>query len=85
MINPIQTISIKKHLGKQYSPVVIAHLVKRKIFNSKNKVFSCKSIQNIVTGKQENLQVEKEIFKLIASKKKAAVKDNQFRKEILKK
>jgi hypothetical protein len=85
MINTSQQKAIKKYLGKHYSPKIIVRLSKRKIFNSKNEVFSCKSIQNIVNGKQENMQVEKEIFKLIAYKKKALAKENLLRKQVLKK
>ena len=85
MITPLYTKAIKKELGKQYSPVIIAHLSKKKIFNAKGLPFKPKSIQEIVNGGLENLVVQKEIFKLLDKVKKQKQIDLQNQKEIIKK
>jgi hypothetical protein len=85
MITTIQFEAIKKYLGSQYSPKIIAHLDRKKIYNSNAESYKPSSIQKIAKGEQENLQVEKEIFNLIDKLKKAAAKEFIKRKEILKK
>lgn len=83
MITSQEFEAIKKYLGLHYSPKIIAHLKKKKIVNSNNENYKVGSIQQIAKGHQENLQVESEIFNLIAKIKKAAAKDLQKREEIL--
>jgi len=64
------TATVKKKitstLGKQYSRAIIARLVENEIFNENNEPYSPASIQMIVNGQRENLDVELEILALVS-------------------
>lgn len=70
MINENQKDTIIAVLGKQYSPKIIEHLNKKKIFNSNGDPFSSASIQKIVSGVHKNDIVELEIVNLVTAVKK---------------
>lgn len=61
--------TIIKFLGKQPSRKIRPYLKQKKCFNSKGKEFSPKSIQNIINGEYENIEVETFIYQLIAIEK----------------
>ncbi|MBS7230189.1 hypothetical protein KHA90_04055 [Flavobacterium psychroterrae] len=80
MINCKQKEIIVGVLGKQYSPKIIEHLNKKKIFNSNGVPYSNPSIQKIVSGTQKNNIVELEIGKLLVKvKKKEQTKNNLYK------
>lgn len=84
MITDIQKCKIIEVIGKQYSPKIIAHLIKMKIFNSDGHNYSKSSIQKIVSGKQPNDIVELEIAKLVAKVKKQREKTVATKNKLLK-
>lgn len=75
--------TIIKYLGKHPSRKIIPYLNSEKCFNSKGKPYSPKSIQNIINGVTDNLQVETYIFKLVATEKKEAQKLEILKKQAL--
>lgn len=83
MIQAVEKQTIIKYLGKHPSRLIIPHLNRKKIFNSKGKSFSPKSIQNIINGETDNTIVEMEIFKIVATKKEEAQKLENFKKQTL--
>lgn len=83
MILDTEKQSIIKYLGKHPSRKIIPYLNSEKCFNSKGKPYSPKSIQNIINGVTDNLQVETYIFKLVATEKKEAQKLEILKKQAL--
>lgn len=70
MITNTQKEAICNTLGKQYSPMIIAHLESKGIKPVKNLVFTPKIIQDIVNGRHEYSAVEIEIVNLVNAVKK---------------
>jgi hypothetical protein len=83
MIQEVEKQTIIKYLGKHPSRLIIPFLNGKKVYNSKGKSFSPKSIQNIINGETENTIVEMEIFKLVATKKSEAQKLENFKRQTL--
>ncbi|WP_286914787.1 hypothetical protein [Flavobacterium sp. UBA4197] len=74
MITSEEKKAIRRELGAQYSPAILAHLNSKKILNTKGQPLSPQVVQNIVNGRYENLIVEEEIVTLIEEKK--ALREN---------
>lgn len=70
MITETQKEAICNTLGKQYSPIIIAHLESKGIKPIKNNDFTPKIIQDIVNGRHEYSTVEIEIVNLVNAVKK---------------
>lgn len=70
MITETQKEAICNTLGKQYSPMIIAHLEIKGIKSVKNKDFTPKMIQDIVNGRYEHSIAEIEIVNLVNATKK---------------
>jgi hypothetical protein len=84
MISETQKEKIIEVIGKQYSPKIILHLTKKKIFNADGHKFSPASIQKIVSGKQPNETVELEIAKCVAKIKNQKKKAQETKNKLLK-
>lgn len=82
MIKPFEKEIIIEHLGKQPSKKIIPILNKKKIYNSKGKSFSPKSIQDIINGKTENRSVETQIIKIIETEKQLKIKMEGLKKQV---
>ncbi len=82
MIKPFEKEIIIKYLGKQPSKKIIPVLNKKKIYNSRGKSFSPKSIQDIINGKTENRSVETQIIKIIETEKQIEIKMEGFKNQV---
>jgi hypothetical protein len=76
MITPEQKQTVKSILGKQYSKSIITHLLKKGFSAPGGGNFTMNIIQNIVTGRTENLPIELEIVALVKKVKKQRVAIN---------
>ena len=84
MISVSERKFIIKAFGKHYSPAIIPHLNKLKLFNSLNDPFSPQAIQHLVGGHRENLPVEAAIIKFAATTLANKRKSELNRKALLK-
>ena len=75
---------VKKVLGSHYSPKIIKHLTKLKIFNAVGEQFSAGSIRKIVSGEQPNADIELKILQLVAREAKKQAAAQRKRDEITK-
>lgn len=82
MIYDTDKETIIKYLGKQPSRKIRPYLKKKKIFNNKGSEHSPKSIQNIINGEYENIEVETAIFELVATSKKEQQKLNRIKQNL---
>lgn len=61
--------TIIKYLGKQPFRKIRPYLKQKKIVNRQGKEHTAKSVQNIINGEYENIEVETAIFELVATTK----------------
>jgi hypothetical protein len=76
MITSEQKQTVKSVLGKQYSKSIIEHLLKKGFSAPSGGNFTMNIIQNIVTGRTENLPIELEIVALVKKVKKQRIAIN---------
>lgn len=65
---------IQKVLGKHYAKKIIHFLTINKILNKNNEPFSNASVQQIVNGRLENIEVEAAILNYVNKIEKAKAK-----------
>lgn len=83
MILSAEKDTILKYLGKHPSRKIIPHLKHKKVFNAKGNSFSPKSIQDIINGVTENINVETEIIHLVATEKEKIQNLENLKKQVL--
>lgn len=82
MIQAHDKENVVKYFGKQYSRKLIPKLLQLGVFTATGKPFSSRTLNWVINGNTENLEVEKAIFLLINELKKERKEVTNLRKRI---
>lgn len=75
MITKAQKKDIKRVLGHRYVTEIQSEMLKKRLFNKNNTVYSTSQITNVINGVPHSI-IEAVVFELVASKKEEIEKRN---------